>query len=126
MYIGWYSLEKYVPAFAFRQGAVAYHVASYEAMKLRNPNSNQWCPKLIQNGVVATIGAVNEPLLNNFPDHAQFFLLLLTGEFTIVECYWRTIPAASCQMTLIADPLYNPFAANPQVSADTLPAGLAP
>lgn len=126
MYLGWYSLKKYVPAFTFQQGAVAYHVASFEAMDLRNPNSNQWCPKLIQNGVVATVGAVNEPFLHHFPDHTSFFLLLLTGEFTIAECYWRTIPAASWQMTLIADPLYNPFKANPHFPADALPDKLVP
>lgn len=126
LYIGWYSLEEYVPAFTWQAGAVAYHVASYEAKKLRDPNSNEWCPKLIQNGVAATIGAVNEPRLDHFPDDAQFFLLLLTGQYTIAECYWRTVPAASWQMTLIADPLYTPFKVNPKIAKAELPPGITP
>ena len=51
---------------------------------------------------------------------------LLTGKWTIAECYWRTMPMVSWRMTLIADPLYNPFAANPQVAVDVLKPGLAP
>ena len=126
LYVGWYSLRQYVPAFTWQRGAVAYHVASFEAMHLRDPDSDEWCPKLIQNGVVATIGAVREPTIGHFPDHTGFFLLLLTGDYTIAECYWRTIPAASWQMTLIADPLYNPFRADPKVLASVLDRRLLP
>ncbi|HDZ21969.1 hypothetical protein LCGC14_0238580 [marine sediment metagenome] len=120
LYVGWYSLQSYVPAFQWARGAVAYHVASYEAMDLRNPKSNQWCPKLIQNGVVATLGAVNEPGLAAFPDQKPFFLMLLTGRYTVAECYWRTTRMISWQMTLIADPLYNPFKVNPHVNPKSL------
>ena len=126
LYVGWYSLREYVPAFTWQRGAVAYHVASFEAMHLRDPDSNDWCPKLIQNGVVATIGAVREPTIGHFPDHTGFFLLLLTGDYTIAECYWRTIPSASWQMTLIADPLYNPYKADPRVLASVLDPRLLP
>jgi uncharacterized protein (TIGR03790 family) len=126
LYVGWYSLKKYVPAFTWKQGAVGWHIASYEAMHLRDPKSDEWCGKMIQAGVAATIGAVNEPYLGAFPIPQEFFGLLMTGKFTLAECYWRTIPAASWRMTLIGDPLYNPFANDPLLSADLLPKELMP
>ena len=126
LYVGWYSLRRYVPAFTWTQGAVGWHVASFEAKDLRNPKSNDWCVKMIQNGVAATIGAVDEPYLGAFPSPQEFFGLLLTGKATVAECHWRTNPTASWRMTLIADPLYNPFAANPQLSSSALPEGLRP
>jgi len=125
-YVGWYSLQRYVPAFMWKPGAVGWHVASFEAVHLRDPGSNEWCPKMIQNGVAATLGAVSEPLLSSFPAPEEFFPLLLTGKYTVAECYWRTTPMASWQLTLIADPLYNPFKKNPQLRARDLPHGLAP
>ena len=81
---------------------------------------------MIQNGVSATVGAVNEPLLGAFPLPDEFFPLLLTGKYTVAECYWRTVPMASWRLTLICDPLYNPFKNNPRVDAAKLPPGLAP
>ncbi len=126
LYVGWYSLRKYIPAFTWTRGAVGWHISSFEAQDLRNPNSQKWCVKMIQNGVVATIGAVQEPLLAAFPIPEEFFPLLLTGQYTLAECYWRTVPWASWRMTLIGDPLYRPFAVNPQMRVDQLPKGLAP
>jgi len=126
LYVGWYSLRKYVPAFTWKRGAVGWHVASFEAMHLRDAKSPEWCPQMIRNGVAATVGAVNEPFLQAFPSPAEFYALLLTGKWTLAECYWRTCPSASWQMTLIGDPLYNPFAAKPRLKPEHLPPGLAP
>ncbi len=126
LYVGWYSYRKYVPAFVWQPGAVGWHVSSGEAEELRNADSDQWCPQMIRNGVAATIGSVGEPYLRSFPLPQEFFSLLLTGKYTVAECYFRTTPYASWRMTLIADPLYNPFAASPQVRVDKLPKGLAP
>jgi len=126
LYAGWYSLRKYVAAFTWKRGAVGWHTASFEAADLRNPRSTQWCPQMLTSGAAATAGAVDEPLLAAFPAPEEFYPLLLTGKYTIAECYWRTTPKASWQLTLIADPLYNPFKANPQISTKILPKGLAP
>ena len=126
LYVGWYSLQKYVPAFTWKRGAVGWHIASFEAQDLRNPQSTRWCVRMIQEGVVATIGAAEEPRLLAFPLPNEFFPLLLTGRQSIAECYWRTTPLVSWRMTLIADPLYNPFKVNPQVRPEALPPGLAP
>jgi uncharacterized protein (TIGR03790 family) len=126
LYVGWYSLQKYIDAFKWNPGAVGWHVASWEAVHLRDPKTQEWCVKMIQNGVAATIGAVAEPLLPAFPEPNEFMPLLMTGKYTIAECYWRTVPHSSWQMMLLADPLYNPFKTNPQVQVKDLPAGLAP
>lgn len=126
LYVGWYSLARYVPSFTWRRGAVGWHVASFEARHLRDPKTNEWCAKMIQNGVAATIGPVEEPFLNSFPLPTEFFPLLLTGKWTLAECYWRTCPTVSWHMTLIGDPLYRPFAVNPQLPPGALSPGLAP
>jgi len=126
LYVGWYSLRKYVPAFTWIHGAVGWHIASFEAQNLRQGASEEWCVKMIQNGVAATIGAVDEPFLGAFPLPEEFFPLLLTGKWTLAECYWRTSPYASWRLTLIGDPLYRPFAANPAINDRSMPGGLEP
>ena len=120
LYVGWYSLSHYVPSFMWSPGAVGWHIASFEAVHLHDPDSQEWCVKMIQNGVAATVGSVEEPYLGAFPLPEEFFPLLLTGQWTVAECYWRTNPWVSWRMTLIADPLYNPFHANPQVKVEDL------
>ena len=109
LYCGWYSLAKYVDAFEWRPGAVAYHLASGEARTLRDPASQAWCKKLLEDGVCATIGPVYEPYLGAFPRPNDFFAMLLQGELTLVECYAKANPFNSWMITLIGDPLYRPF-----------------
>ena len=109
LYCGWYSLGKYVDAFDFARGAVAYHMASAEAVTLKEIDSQCWCKKLLEDGVAATIGPVNEPYLLAFPRPNEFFALLVRGELSLVEVYYQTKPFNSWQMTLIGDPLYRPF-----------------
>ncbi|MFW6061245.1 MAG: TIGR03790 family protein [Planctomycetota bacterium] len=121
LYVGWYSLQRYIPAFTWAPGAVGWHIASFEAMHLRDPDSKEWCVKMIQNGVAATVGAVDEPRLGAFPRPDHFFPLLMTGKYTLAECYWRTSPFVSWRMTLIGDPLYNPFQAKPAAKLSDLP-----
>ncbi len=124
LYVGWYSLGNYVPAFLWNKGAVGWHISSGEAGDLRDPKSQSWCVKMIQNGVVATLGAFNEPYLSAFPLPQEFFPLLMTGKATLAECYWRCIPHTSWRMSLLGDPLYNPFKGSPRLSAEDLPKGL--
>jgi len=126
LYVGWYSLQTYVDAFEWVRGAVGYHVASFEAMHLRDPASTEWCPRMIQKGVCATIGAVGEPFLQTMPDVDAMLPLLMTGQVSLAEAYWRTVPTVSWRVTLIGDPLYRPFAANPQVRVEDLPPRLWP
>lgn len=113
LYCGWYSLAKYVASCAWRQGAVAYHVASAEATTLKKPGSQVWCKRLLEEGVAATLGPVAEPFLVAFPLPDDFFPLLMTGKRPLLEVYFRTVPQLSWQMILIGDPLYTPFKKDP-------------
>ncbi|MGE5293784.1 MAG: TIGR03790 family protein [Solirubrobacterales bacterium] len=116
LYCGWYSLQKYVDAFDFVDGAVGYHIASFEAASLHDPKSSQWCPAMLQDGITATLGPVNEPYLHAFPEPRAFFAALYDGR-CLVEAYYLTLPLNSWQMLLIGDPLYTPFKAKPGASA---------
>ncbi len=108
IYCGWYSLKKYVDAFDFVDGAVGYHISSWEAIDLHDPNSSQWCPAMLTDGITATLGAVAEPYLHSFPKPKQFFLELYKGS-CLVEAYYRIKPFNSWQLVLLGDPLYRPF-----------------
>jgi uncharacterized protein (TIGR03790 family) len=118
LYCGWYSLANYVDCCRFVPGAVAYHIASAEAISLRNPQSKLWCKCLLEHGVAATLGPVAEPYTFGFPKPAEFFGFLVTGRYTLVECYSKTALFHSWMTVLVGDPLYNPFAKTPKLSVD--------
>ncbi len=108
LYCGWYSLRKYVDAFDFVDGAVGFHIASFEAVDLRDGAGSQWCPAMLVDGITATLGSVAEPYLGAFPKPDEFFAELIRGR-CLVEAWYRTKPYNSWQMLLIGDPLYAPF-----------------
>ena len=110
----------YVPAFRWNRGSVGYHVASYEASTLKKPDSNVWCKRMLEDGVAATLGPVTEPLLMSFPLPDQFFPLLMTGQMTLLEVYFRTVPELSWMQILIGDPLYRPFKDHPAIQLDRI------
>ena len=70
-------MRKYVDVFTFVPGAVAFHVASYEAMSLRRPKEAGWCRGLLLRGAAATLGPVDEPYLHAYPLARAFFGLTL-------------------------------------------------
>lgn len=109
LYCGWYSLARYVDAFEWRSGSVGYHIASAECDTLKRPGSQVWCKRMIEEGVAATAGPVNEPYVQAFPVPELFFGLLLDGYWSLAECYALSQPFWSWQMVLIGDPLYRPF-----------------
>ena len=108
VYCGWYSLREYVDAFDFVDGAIGFHIASFEAVGLRDSNSKTWCPAMLADGITATLGAVAEPYLHSFPKPRDFFTELYEGR-CLVEAYYHTKPFNSWQLLLIGDPLYRPF-----------------
>jgi uncharacterized protein (TIGR03790 family) len=110
LYCGWYSLARYVDAFAWQPGSIGYHIASSECATLKKKNSRVWCKLMLEKGIAATIGPVSEPYLQAFPPPDIFFDLLTKGEKTLAECYMQSLPFLSWKMVLIGDPLYNPFA----------------
>ena len=115
LYAGWYSLGTYVPHLKVNKGAVAWHLASSEAVTLRDRDSKLWCPRLLMDGAAVTLGPVAEPYTVGFPKPAEFFAFLLTGKYTVAEVFARTTILTSWQMALVGDPLYNPFKGNPRL-----------
>ncbi len=115
LYCGWYQLANFVDCCKFSPGAVAWHLASSEAVSLRDPKSKLWCKNLLEHGAAATLGPVAEPYTIGFPKPAEFFGTLVTGEYTLVETYWRTEMFASWMTVVIGDPLYNPYAKSPKL-----------
>jgi uncharacterized protein (TIGR03790 family) len=111
LYCGWYSLGRYVDAFAWKPGAVGYHIASSECVTLKQPGSSVWCKRMLEEGAAATVGPVDEPYLQAFPPPELFFGLLVEGRRTLAEVYSASQPFLSWRMVLIGDPLYRPFAA---------------
>lgn len=110
LYCGWYSLARYIDAFAWQPGSIGYHIASSECATLKKKNSQVWCKLMLEKGIAATIGPVSEPYLQAFPPPDIFFDLLTRGDKTLVECYMQSLPFLSWKMVLIGDPLYTPFA----------------
>lgn len=110
LYCGWYSLGQYVDAFTWQRGAIGYHLASQECQSLKDAGSNVWCLKMLQHGVAATIGPVDEPYIQAFPLPELFFGMLAHGKHSLVECYFVSLPWLSWKMVLVGDPLYRPFA----------------
>ncbi|MBN9122441.1 MAG: TIGR03790 family protein [Planctomycetes bacterium] len=127
LYCGWYSHANFVDCCEYVPGAVAWHLASSEAVTLRDPNSKVWCPNLLKKGACATIGPVAEPYTVGFPKPAEFFGLLATGEYTLVECYSRTMLFCSWMTVLVGDPLYTPYKSGTKLkSADVTPSPKKP
>lgn len=118
LYAGWYSHANFVDSCTFPTGAVAYHLASSEATTLRKADSKVWCPNLLKKGVAVTMGPVGEPYTVAFPKASEFFGFLATGKYTVAECYARTTILTSWMMTLVGDPLYNPFARDAKLTED--------
>lgn len=109
LYCGWYSLSHYVDAFTWVRGAIGYHIASGECSTLKRSGSQVWCKRMLERGIAATIGPVNEPYVQAFPLPELFFPILAEGYLSLGETYLVTLPFLSWQMVLIGDPLYQPF-----------------
>ncbi|CUS32362.1 conserved hypothetical protein [Candidatus Nitrospira nitrosa] len=120
LYIGWYRLRHYEDAFAFRPGAIGYHMASAEAVSLHQSGVTGWCKNALEHGITATLGSVGEPYLDAFPEPLEFSALLMTGQYTLLEAYYLTSRWVSWRMVLVGDPLYNPWKQKPAVKRSAL------
>jgi uncharacterized protein (TIGR03790 family) len=118
LYCGWYSHGNFIDSNKFVRGAVAWHLASSEAVSLRRPDVKFWCKNLLEKGACATLGPVAEPYTVGFPKPAEFFGFLATGKYTLAECYGKTVLFASWMGTLVGDPLYNPFKNDPRLKEE--------
>ncbi len=109
LYVGWYRLRHYEDAFTFKSGAIGYHIASGEAVSIHNPKEPGWCKNALERGITVTLGPVGEPYLDAFPLPTEFFGLLYSGKYSLVEAYYLSIRYVSWKMVLFGDPLYRPW-----------------
>lgn len=109
LYCGWYSLAKYVDAFEWQPGAIAYHTASAEASTLKEIDSEVWCKSLLEDGVCVTFGPVYEPYLIAYPEPHLFLASIVQPATQVSDAFSRTNPFHSWTMVMIGDPLYTPF-----------------
>ena len=120
VYWGWYNqhpngpFASSAPAFRFEKGAVAYHLHSFSALSVKQPN--QWVCALLQRGASVTAGNVAEPYLGACLNPEIFFARLLQG-YTVAEASLMATPASSWQGVVLGDPLYRPFAARKNAPA---------
>lgn len=120
LYVGWYRLRQYEDAFAFRPGAIGYHMASAEAVSIHNSSESGWCKNALERGITATLGSVGEPYLDSFPEPLEFVSLMMTGQYSLADAYYLTSRWVSWRMVLFGDPLYNPWKAKPAVPRSAL------
>ena len=120
LYVGWYRLRQYEDAFAFRPGAVGYHMASAEAVSLHSASEPGWCKNALERGITATLGSIGEPYLDGFPKPLEFVALLMTGQYSLVEAYYLTSRWISWRMVLVDDPLYSPWKTTPAAKRSSL------
>ena len=121
LYVGWYSVNEYIPACQFHPGGIGFHLASFTLTSLHHPLPQGWVRGLMLDGADVTLGPVTEPYLQSFPLADELFPLILTGKLSLAECYWRTTPMTSWMITMIGDPLYIPYKKNPALNISDLP-----
>lgn len=111
VYMGWYTEDVagpfLRPDFRFRKGAIAYHIHSGSAATLRTA-SKRWAGPLLALGAAATLGAVHEPFLNFTPQLHLFADRLCRGH-NFGDSAYMSLLGLSWQVTVVGDPLYQPF-----------------
>lgn len=60
IYLGWYSLGKYIDCCKFKPGAIAYHLVPGDALRLRDGEQQGWCRSFLEAGATRVIGSVGE------------------------------------------------------------------
>ncbi|MDB6022234.1 MAG: hypothetical protein JWQ04_2091 [Pedosphaera sp.] len=115
-YAGWYdenvSGPFTRPTVEFMPGAFAYHLHSFSAATLRS-TKRQWAGPLLDRGVTATMGCVDEPYLGGTPNIGIFFARFIYSGFSFGEAAYAAQNYVSWQTTVVGDPLYRPYARGP-------------
>ena len=111
LYLGWYSPDVVGPmaldAFRFMPGALAAHIHSSSAARLRT-ETEYWVGPLLARGACASWGAVSEPYLMGMP-HLDVLADRLCSGWTFGESMLAALPVLSWQVAVVGDPLYTPF-----------------
>jgi uncharacterized protein (TIGR03790 family) len=122
-YMGWYDQNVSGPftntTVEFMPGAFAYHLHSVSAITLRSKDSG-WVGPLLAKGATASMGCVDEPYLAGTPDLAIFTSRFVFSGYSFGEAAYACQETLSWQTTVVGDPLYRPFGANPDELKDSL------
>jgi uncharacterized protein (TIGR03790 family) len=117
IYAGWYDADVSGPftraKVEFMPGAFAYHLHSYSAQSIRDPNRH-WVGPLLAKGATITLGCVEEPYLSGTPNIPTFLAGLLGRGFSFGEAAWAAQGSLSWQTTVVGDPLYRPVNQRPE------------
>ena len=112
VYFGWYSRKPCgwfsMPAFMCADGMMGWHIYSFSALNLADPNS--WSAALIEKNAASTDGNVFEPFLALTRNAQMFVKLVFEDKMLPAEAAFASLPALSWQNIYIGDPLYNPLA----------------
>jgi uncharacterized protein (TIGR03790 family) len=122
-YMGWYDQNVSGPftnaIVEFLPGAFAYHLHSFSAVTLRSTDRG-WVGPLLARGATVSMGCVDEPYLGGTPDLAVFTSRFAFSGFTFGEAAYACQETLSWQTTVVGDPLYRPFGANPDELKESL------
>ncbi len=116
---GWYGLA--TDAYRFVNGAVGAQLTSFTALTIRTPVDpnpllasvetkrwgGNWVPRMLEEGVTATWGAVTEPFANFYAPGGNVFDHLWSG-YNFAESFYIAQNTLNWVMTAVGDPLYAP------------------
>ena len=123
-YTGAYDSYRFVP------GAVAAQLTSFTATQIRTPQDphpllyhvstkrwgGNWVPRMIEQGVTATWGAVTEPYARFYAPGGNLFDHLWAG-YNFAESFYIAENAVRWGMVAVGDPLYAPEVFAPRPAA---------
>ena len=118
-YQGWYCYY-YEDVFDWKVGAVAWHLMSNTGAGLRNAGTTgqAWAAGMLNSGVTATVGSVNEPYVDGYVEGDYFSQAFLQG-YTFAEACYMSNFRMKWMMCFVGDPIYR-LSNNPQTDT-TLP-----
>ena len=116
---GWYGMA--LDAYRFVPGAVGAQLTSFTAITIRTPNNadpklysytamrwgGNWVPRMLEQGVTATWGAVTEPYATLYAPGGNVFDHLWAG-YNFGDSFYIAQNALRWVMVAVGDPLYSP------------------
>jgi uncharacterized protein (TIGR03790 family) len=116
---GWYGMA--FDAYRFVPGAVGAQLTSFTAISIRTPNNDDpkmyshtavrwggnWVPRMLEQGVTATWGAVTEPYATYYAPGGNVFDHLWAG-YSFGDSFYIAQNALRWVMVAVGDPLYSP------------------
>jgi len=116
---GWYGMA--FDAYRFVPGAVGAQLTSFTAISIRTPNNDDpkmyshtavrwggnWVPRMLEQGVTATWGAVTEPYATYYAPGGNVFDHLWAG-YSFGDSFYIAQNALRWVMVAGGDPLYSP------------------